>query len=131
MEKQVLTIKNKSEILYLDPDNILYVEADGNYCNVYFIDGGEITALTYQRAEIAKMMREQLPEDIHRKFALLGKSYMVNLDHILRIQPGKQLLTFRINLFGTTKKRKIRATAKSLTLLAEEIEKQQETEGKP
>lgn len=130
MDKQKLTIRNKSEILYLNPDSILFIEADGNYSNVYFTDGGEISALTYQRAEIAKMMREQLPEKIHRRFALLGKSFLVNLDYILRIQPGKQLLTFRVNHFGTTKKKKIRATAKSLTLLAEEMEKQQETDGK-
>jgi len=38
-EKYVLTIKNKSEVLYLRVDNILYIQADGNYCNVYFADG--------------------------------------------------------------------------------------------
>lgn len=46
-----LTIKNKSEVLYLQLDNILYIQADGNYCNIYLADGGVINTLTYQRAE--------------------------------------------------------------------------------
>ena len=61
-EKYVLTIKNKSEVLYLRVDNILYIQADGNYCNVYFADGGVLNTLTYQRAEIARMLDEQLPQ---------------------------------------------------------------------
>ena len=122
MNKQILTIKNKSEILYLRLDNILDIEADGNYSNVFLTDGGEITTLTYQRAEIARMMREQLPEPTGRHFLLLGRSYLVNADYILRIQPSKQLLTFCVNRFGTTQKVTIHATTKALSLLAEEME---------
>lgn len=121
-EKYVLTIKNKSEVLYLRVDNILYIQADGNYCNVYFADGGVLNTLTYQRAEIARMLDEQLPQKTRMKFALLGKSYMVNTDYVLRIQPGKQLLTFRVNRFGTTQKVTLKATAKALDQLAQYIE---------
>ena len=120
----VLTIKNKSEVLYLRLSNILYIQADGNYCNIYLADGGVLNTLTYQRAEIAKMMDEQIPEDIRKRFALVGKSYMVNTDYVLRIQPSKQLLTFMVNLFGTTKKVSIKVTTKALTKLAEEMEMQ-------
>ena len=59
-----LTIKNKSEVLYLQLDNILYIQADGNYCNIYLADGGVINTLTYQRAEIARMMEETTPAAI-------------------------------------------------------------------
>lgn len=55
-----IIIKNKSEVLYLRLDNILYIQADGNYCNIYLADGGVINTLTYQRAEIARIMDEQL-----------------------------------------------------------------------
>lgn len=72
-EKYVLTIKNKSEVLYLRVDNILYIQADGNYCNVYFADGGVLNTLTYQRAEIARMLDEQLPKKNRMKFALLSQ----------------------------------------------------------
>lgn len=120
----VLTIKNKSEVLYLHLRNILYIQADGNYCDIYLADGGVLNTLTYQRAEIAKMMDEQIPVDIRKRFVLVGKSYMVNTDYVLRIQPSKQLLTFMVNQFGTTRKVTIKVTTKALTKLAEEMEMQ-------
>ena len=122
MKELVLTIKNKSEVLYLQLSNILYIQADGNYCDIYLADGGVLNTLTYQRAEIAKMMDEQIPEDIRKRFALVGKSYMVNTDYVLRIQPSKQLLTFMVNQFGTTKKVSIKVTTKALNKLAAEME---------
>ena len=127
MQMENLTIKNKSEVLYLRLSNILYIQADGNYCDIYLADGGVLNTLTYQRAEIAKMMDEQIPEDIRKRFVLVGKSYMVNTDYVLRIQPSKQLLTFRVNRFGTTQKITVRATAKALDLLIMEMKKQNNT----
>ena len=124
MQIENLTIKNKSEVLYLRLSNILYNQADGNYCDIYLADGGVLNTLTYQRAEIAKMMDEQIPEDIRKRFVLVGKSYMVNTDYVLRIQPSKQLLTFMVNQFGTTRKVSIKVTTKALTKLAEEMEMQ-------
>ena len=124
MRELVLTIKNKSEVLYLRLSNILYIQADGNYCDIYLADGGVLNTLTYQRAEIAKMMDEQIPEEIRKRFVLVGKSYMVNTDYVLRIQPSKQLLTFMVNQFGTTRKVSIKVTTKALTKLAEEMEMQ-------
>ena len=123
MKKEILTIKNKSEVLYLPIDGILYVQADGNYCNVYLTDGDVINTLTYQRAEIARMMDEQLPAEIRSRFMLLGRSYMVNTNYVLRIQPSKQQLTFGVNIFGTTKKVTLKATTKALDQLAAEMEK--------
>ena len=119
----MLTIKNKSEILFLRLDDILYIQADGNYCNIYLADGGVINTLTYQRAEMARMLEEQLSEEALSRFALLGRSYLVNTDYVLRIQPGKQLLTFRVNKFGSTKKISIKATTKALQEIECFIEK--------
>lgn len=118
----MLTIKNKSEVLYLWCDSIMYVQADGNYSNIYLVDGGVLNTLTYQRAEIAKMMDEQLSEEKRKRFVLLGKFYLVNMDYVLRVQPSKQLLTFSVNRFGTTKKETIKATSKAFGLLVEEME---------
>ena len=114
---EILIIKNKSEVLYLQLDDILYIQADGNYSNIILADGGVINTLTYQRAEIARMIEEQLP-DLCKQFVMLGRSYMVNTDYVLRIQPSKHLLTFCVNKFGTTKKISIQATAKALQELS-------------
>ena len=119
----MLTIKNKSEILFLRLDDILYIQADGNYCNIYLADGGVINTLTYQRAEMARMLEEQLSKEALSRFALLGRSYLVNTDYVLRIQPGKQLLTFRVNKLGSTKKISIKATTKALQEIECFIEK--------
>ena len=119
----MLTIKNKSEILFLRLDDILYIQADGNYCNIYLADGGVINTLTYQRAEMARMLEEQLSKEALSRFALLGRSYLVNTDYVLRIQPGKQLLTFRVDKFGSTKKISIKATTKALQEIECFIEK--------
>ena len=119
----MLTIKNKSEILFLRLDDILYIQADGNYCNIYLADGGVINTLTYQRAEMARMLEEQLSKEALSRFALLGRLYLVNTDYVLRIQPGKQLLTFRVNKLGSTKKISIKATTKALQEIECFIEK--------
>lgn len=122
MRQAILKIKNKSEAVYLRLDNILYIQADGNYCNIHLVDGGEINTLTYQRAEIARMMDEQLKDEDRSRFVLLGKSYLVNIDYVLRIQPSKQLLTFSVNEFGCTKKVSLKATTKALLDLTEKAE---------
>ena len=121
--QEVLIIKNKSEVLYLQLDDILYIQADGNYCNINLADGGVINTLTYQRAEIARMLEEQLSKEAISRFALLGRSYLVNTDYVLRIQPSKQLLTFRMNKYGTIKKISIKATANALQQLEIVMEK--------
>ena len=121
-EQSVLTIKNKNEVLYLRKENILYIQADGNYCNIHLADGGVINTLTYQRAEIARMMDEQFSKECRERFIMLGKSYMVNIDYVFRIQPGKQLLTFSINKFGSTEKLSIKASSKALTKFQEDLE---------
>ncbi len=123
MNEAVLIIKNKSEVLYLRLNDILYIQADGNYCNINLADGSVINTLTYQRAEIARMLEEQLPNDVIGRFALLGRSYLVNTDYVLRIQPSKQLLTFRVNKYGTLKKIIIKATANALQQLEILMEK--------
>ena len=120
--QEILIIKNKSEVLYLWLDNILYIQADGNYCNVYFADGSVLNTLTYQRAEIARMMDEQLSEECRNLFVLLGRSYMINVKYVLRIQPSKQLLSFHVNRINTKTKVSIKATTKALINLAKEIE---------
>lgn len=116
-EMSTLIIRNKSEILYLPLEQILYIQADGNYCNIYLADGSVLGTLTYQRAEIARMMQEQLSKDDWKQFVLLGRSYLINTKYILRIQPSKQILTFRVNQFGTIQKIHLRATKIALNQL--------------
>ena len=68
------------------------------------------------------MIQEQVPRESSKRFVMLGKSYLVNIDYVLRIQPSKQLLTFNVNQFGTTQKINLMATKKALNQLITEIE---------
>lgn len=113
----ILVVKSKSECLFLELNDILYVEADGNYCNIFFADGSVLNALSYQRAEIARMMQEQVPEVWERDFAFLGRSFLINLKYVMRIQPTRRRLTFKTNLFDSNRKVCIMATADSLNTL--------------
>ena len=117
-----LIISNKSEVLYLCLDQILYIQADGNYCDVHYVDGSVLNTITYQRAEIARMIQEQVSEECSKRFVMLGKSYLVNINYVLRIQPSRQQLTFSVNQFGTTNKIHLKATRKALIQLITEIE---------
>lgn len=118
----MLTIRNKSEVLYLRLEQVLYFQADGNYCNIFFADGSVLKALTYQRAEIARMIEDQVPEDCSRRFVLLGKSYLVNVDYVLRVQPGRLLLTFNVNRNGTLNKLSLKASRQALSQFISKVE---------
>lgn len=61
--KGILTIKSKNEVLYLPLDDILYIQADGNYCDIHLVDGGVINTLTRQRAEMSRMIAAQFPTE--------------------------------------------------------------------
>lgn len=118
----LFTIKSKNEVLYLPFDDILYIQADGNYCDIHLVDGGVINTLTRQRAEMSRMIAAQFPTEGGRRFALLGRSYLINTQYVMRIQPSRQLLTFSVNRFGTCKKVTIKATAKALDTLVNKME---------
>ena len=120
-ERLVIHLGNSKELICLTPEQILYVIADGNYCNVYLTDGGMLETLSYQRAEIAREIDNQLPFAEKIRFALVGRSYLVNLDFVLRIQPYKQLLTFSTNVFGSCKKQSVEASVKALNVLTEQM----------
>lgn len=117
-----LTIKNKSEVVYLQLDQVLYFQADGNYCNVFFADGSVLNTLACQRAEIARMIQEQVDEEYGRRFVLLGKSYLVNINYVLRVQPGRLLLTFNVNRSGTLNKLCLKASRQALSQFVSKVE---------
>lgn len=86
-----LTIKNKNEVLYLRLDNVLYIQADGNYSNIYLADGGVINTLTYQRAEIVRMPKEQLPTLDHVFTLSASKEALKQLKIFMESNKGKEI----------------------------------------
>lgn len=112
-----LELSNQNEVYYLNPENLLYVKADGNYCDIHLTDGDVLETLSFQRAEIARKIEEQLNYSQASKFSLIGRSYLVNIEHIMYINAVKQQLTFDINLPGQCKKKTIKASTGALRAL--------------
>lgn len=116
-----IDLGNSEEGIYLTSEQILYVKADGNYCDIYLSDGDVMKTLGQQRAQIARKLDTYLPLEDKVKFALVGKSYIVNLDYVMRVHPSKQMLTFKVNEFGTCNKQCVHASVKALKGLIDMI----------
>lgn len=69
-----ITINTDGKLLFLENDDILYAESDGNYSTLYLSSGQKIV-LTKKLKEV----NEMLPED---SFFRIHNSYIINLNKI-------------------------------------------------
>ncbi len=69
-----ITLSTDGKLLFLDSDEILYAESDGNYSTVYLVDGQKIV-LTKKLKELNNI----LPAD---SFFRIHNSYIINLSKI-------------------------------------------------
>ena len=69
-----ITINTDGKLLFLNSDEILYVESDGNYSTIFLSDGNKIL-LTKKLKEVNLL----LPED---SFFRIHNSYIINLNKI-------------------------------------------------
>lgn len=74
----VLLIKDGSQIIRLKSSEVFYIEATGNYLKLHTSRG----PIMYRQT--VKEFIETLPDSI---FIRIHKSYIVNLEHISRIEP--------------------------------------------
>ncbi len=73
LDKKIL-INTDGKLLFLDSDEILYAESDGNYSTIFLSDGQKIV-LTKKLKEV----NELLPEE---SFFRIHNSYIINLNKI-------------------------------------------------
>ncbi len=69
-----ITVNTDGKLLFLESDEIIYAESDGNYSTVYLSDGKKIL-LTKKLKEV----NELLPED---SFFRIHNSYIINLNKV-------------------------------------------------
>lgn len=72
--KKKVTINTDGKLLFLESDEILYAESDGNYSTLYLVDGQKIV-LTKKLKEVNTL----LPSDC---FFRIHNSYIINLNKI-------------------------------------------------
>lgn len=87
-----IRLKVDRKVLFLEPDEIIYCESDGNYCHIY-LEGGKSLFLTQQLKAVGKL----LPTP---QFLRTHKSYIVNIhkvkayhrvEHYLMLSNDKQI----------------------------------------
>lgn len=69
-----ITLNTDGKLLFLESDEILYAESDGNYSTIFLVDGQKIV-LTKKLKEVNTI----LPED---SFFRIHNSYIINLNKI-------------------------------------------------
>lgn len=72
-------VKNKGELIKIELDDILYIEAFDNYCNLY------TTSQKHLISHTLKSVEEKLPQ---HKFIRVHRSYVINVSKIKSLQDG-------------------------------------------
>jgi DNA-binding LytR/AlgR family response regulator len=115
--KELIFSNSGTELLKVRPEDIVYIEADGNYCRMY-LRGGFEQQLWFNRQRFIPIISKQL-RDEKPTFIVVGRSYIINLAYIFRINPVQSELT----LFDSSKPEQIslHASQEALNKLKKEI----------
>lgn len=108
--KTLLLPNGGTEVLNVHPGDIVYVRADGNYC-LMTMTGGFEQELWISMKRFASIAEEQL-SDGPAAFVVVGRSLIVNLSYIYRINPAKGELV----LFDSSNPARISLHASSVAL---------------
>ena len=88
--KEKLLINTVNEAYSFQPDQVICVEADGNYCNLHLSNGNEYL-LSFQLGQVESIIKEQLSYTNH-SFVRVGKSLIVNMDELICVNITKLTL---------------------------------------
>lgn len=88
--KEKLLIHAVNEAYSFSPEQVVCIEADGNYSNLYLSNGNSYL-LSFQLGQIESIIKEQLSYSAY-SFVRVGKSLIVNVDEVLCVNITKQTL---------------------------------------
>ena len=88
--KEKLLIHTVNEAYSFDPNQIICIEADGNYSNLHLSNGNEYL-LSFQLGQVECIIKEQLSYSNH-SFVRVGKSLIINMDELICVNITKQAL---------------------------------------
>lgn len=97
MNKEQLHIVDAQKEYYISliddkkGDAILYVSADGNYCDVTLRRGVQYRSVRIQIGQLFAMI-EQKRKVVEHHLERIGRSYIINMDYIQYINPKKGLV---------------------------------------
>ena len=88
--KEKLLIHTVNEAYIFNPNQVICIEADGNYCNLHLANGNEYL-LSFQLGQVESIIKEQLSYSNH-SFVRVGKSLIINMDELICVNITKQTL---------------------------------------
>lgn len=88
--KEKLLIHTVNEAYSFNPNQIICIEADGNYSNLHLSNGNEYL-LSFQLGQVESIIKEQLSYSNY-SFVRVGKSLIVNMDELICVNITKQTL---------------------------------------
>ena len=88
--KEKLLIHTVNEAYSFNPNQIICIEADGNYSNLHLSNGNEYL-LSFQLGQVESIIKEQLSYSNH-SFVRVGKSLIINMDELICVNITKQTL---------------------------------------
>lgn len=132
MSKKCLIISTSTELIRIAPENIVYFEADGNYCYMQADNNSRPSTtetnnecdkrlISYQLGTIAELIKKQLGRD-GLQFIQIGRSLIINRDYIYYVHTQKQ------QLFMTDSRRLVyhlKASKEALKQLKEKLEREE------
>ena len=83
--KEILIHNGGTELIKVRSSDIIYVEAEGNYCCMY-LAGGFKQQLWFNRQKFIAIINEQMRAE-KPVFISVGRSFIINLTHIYLINP--------------------------------------------
>ena len=116
---QTLIIPNtNSELLRVNPCDIIYIEADSNYCQMY-LTGNVKQDLWFNMKHFITLIDEQMRDEMPL-FISVGRSLVINRLYIYRINPNKGELILFGN--GCEEMFSLHASVAALSLLKNYVE---------
>ena len=88
--KEKLLIHTVNEAYSFHPDQVICIEANGNYCNLHLSNGNEYL-LSFQLGQVESIIKEELSYTNH-SFVRVGKSLIINMDEVTCVNITKQTL---------------------------------------
>ncbi len=114
-----LVIKTRDELLRIRIRQILYFEADRNYTKLLLAEGIQFT-FAINIGKIEEILEKQVV-DINSILIRVGKSHIINKNHILQINLPKQKLLL---LAKEGKPRELIISKDPLKMLKDQLEKE-------
>jgi two-component system LytT family response regulator len=96
-----MAISGQDEIIYIELENIIRLESDSNYTNVFLTGGKKITS--------SKTLKEY-EGSLSTNFFRTHKAYIINLDHVekyVRADGGYIVMTDKVQIPISREKRQV------------------------